>query len=96
MCAEWAAKSSRGWQGQKVPENKILKAPESQKARTPLLAIPKRNRAAGVPPEVVDYTHSNAHSVFFLDAAGTSSSTSADTISRAATLAPSDGPTFST
>ena len=35
-----------------------------------MLAIPERNRAAGYPPEVVDYAHWNAHSVFFLDPAG--------------------------
>jgi hypothetical protein len=40
-----------------IPENKILKALEWQKARTPLLSIPERNRAAGYPPEVVDYSH---------------------------------------
>ena len=33
-------------------------------------AIPERNRAAGYPPDVVDYRHWNAHSVFFLDPAG--------------------------
>jgi catechol 2,3-dioxygenase-like lactoylglutathione lyase family enzyme len=53
-----------------IPENKILKALEWQKARTPMLAIPERNRAEGFPPEVVDYRHWNAHSVFFLDPAG--------------------------
>ena len=53
-----------------IPENKIVKALEWQKARTPLLSIPERNRAAGFPPEVVDYRHWNAHSVFFLDPAG--------------------------
>lgn len=53
-----------------IPENKILAALEWQKARTPLLAIPERNRAAGYPPEVVDYSHWNAHSIFFLDPAG--------------------------
>ena len=53
-----------------IPENKIVQALEWQKARTPLLAIPERNRAAGFPPEVVDYRHWNAHSVFFLDPAG--------------------------
>ena len=53
-----------------IPENKIVKALEWQKARTPLLAIPERNRAEGFPPEVVDYRHWNAHSVFFLDPAG--------------------------
>lgn len=53
-----------------IPENKIVKALEWQKARTPMLAIPERNRAAGFPPEVVDYRHWNAHSVFFPDPAG--------------------------
>jgi hypothetical protein len=53
-----------------IPENKIVKALEWQKARTPLLFIPEQNRAAGYPPEVVDYSHWNAHSIFFLDPAG--------------------------
>jgi hypothetical protein len=53
-----------------IPENKIVQALEWQKARTPLLAIPEPNRAEGFPPEVVDYRHWNAHSVFFLDPAG--------------------------
>jgi catechol-2,3-dioxygenase len=53
-----------------IPENKILSALEWQKARTPMLFIPDRNRAAGFPPEVVDYRHWNAHSIFFLDPAG--------------------------
>jgi catechol-2,3-dioxygenase len=53
-----------------IPENKILKALEWQKARTPMLYIPESNRATGYPPEVVDYSHWNAHSVFFLDPAG--------------------------
>ena len=53
-----------------IPENKIVQALEWQTARTPMLAIPERNRAAGLPPEVVDYSHWNAHSIFFLDPAG--------------------------
>lgn len=53
-----------------IPENKILQALEWQKARTPMLLIPERNRAAGYPPDVVDYRHWNAHSIFFLDPAG--------------------------
>jgi hypothetical protein len=53
-----------------IPENKILSALEWQKARTPMLSIPERNRAAGFPPEIVDYRHWNAHSIFFLDPAG--------------------------
>lgn len=53
-----------------IPENKILQALEWQKARTPMLPIPEGNRAGGYPPEVVDYSHWNAHSIFFLDPAG--------------------------
>jgi catechol-2,3-dioxygenase len=53
-----------------IPENKIVQALEWQKARTPMLPIPERNRADGYPPEVVDYRHWNAHSIFFLDPAG--------------------------
>jgi catechol-2,3-dioxygenase len=53
-----------------IPENKIMKAVEWQKVRTPLLPIPERNRAAGFAPDVVDYSHWNAHSIFFLDPAG--------------------------
>jgi hypothetical protein len=53
-----------------IPENKIVQALAWQKARTPLLPIPERNRAAGMPPEVVDYRHWNAHSIFFQDPAG--------------------------
>jgi hypothetical protein len=53
-----------------IPENKIVTALEWQKARTPLLTIPEANRADGYPPEVIDYRHWNAHSIFFLDPAG--------------------------
>ena len=53
-----------------IPENKIRQALDWQKARTPMLPIPERNRAEGFPPDVVDYRHWNAHSVFFLDPAG--------------------------
>jgi catechol-2,3-dioxygenase len=53
-----------------IPENKIVNALEWLKPRTPLLAIPEANRAAGYPSEVVDYRHWNAHSIFFLDPAG--------------------------
>lgn len=53
-----------------IPENKIVSALEWQKARTPMLSIPDANRAAGYPPEVVNYSHWNAHSIFFLDPAG--------------------------
>jgi catechol 2,3-dioxygenase-like lactoylglutathione lyase family enzyme len=53
-----------------IPENKILDALGWQQKRSPLLPIPPRNRAAGYPDNVVDYSHWNAHSVFFLDPAG--------------------------
>lgn len=53
-----------------IPENKIRLARDWQAERSPLIAIPERNRAAGFPPDVVDYSHWNAHSVFFLDPAG--------------------------
>ena len=35
-----------------------------------MLPIPERNRAAGLPPDIVDYSHWNAHSIFFLDPGG--------------------------
>ena len=53
-----------------IPENKIRLARDWQAERSPLLPIPERNRAAGFPPDVVDYSHWNAHSVFFLDPGG--------------------------
>ena len=53
-----------------IPENKILKALEWQKARTPMLSIPERLRTPGYPSEVADSRQWNAHSVFFLDPGG--------------------------
>jgi hypothetical protein len=53
-----------------IPENKIVEAREWQLARSPLLPIPDRNRAMTLPPDIVDYSHWNAHSVFFLDPGG--------------------------
>jgi hypothetical protein len=53
-----------------IPENKIVEALTWQKARGPLLPIPERNRDPKMPPEVVDYSHWNAHSIFFLDPGG--------------------------
>jgi catechol 2,3-dioxygenase-like lactoylglutathione lyase family enzyme len=53
-----------------IPENKIRQARDWQLERSALLPIPERNRASGYPPEVVDYSHWNAHSIFFLDPAG--------------------------
>lgn len=53
-----------------IPENKIVAAREWQLQRSPLLPIPERNRAKTLPPDIVDYSHWNAHSVFFLDPGG--------------------------
>jgi hypothetical protein len=53
-----------------VPENKIESAWRWQKARTSLLPIPTRLRDPQYPDDVVNYTHWNAHSVFFFDPAG--------------------------
>jgi catechol 2,3-dioxygenase-like lactoylglutathione lyase family enzyme len=53
-----------------IPENKVLAAHQWQKERTPLLPIPRTLRDPKYPEEVVDYSHWNAHSVFFFDPAG--------------------------
>lgn len=53
-----------------IPENKIVAARVWQLARTALLSIPDRLRDPSMPPEVVDYRHWNAHSIFFLDPGG--------------------------
>jgi len=53
-----------------IPENKIVSALNWQKERTPLLPIPERLRDSNYPADVVNYSHWNAHSVFFLDPAG--------------------------
>ena len=53
-----------------IPENKIVAARHWQKERTPLLPIPARLRDAKYPDDVVNYSHWNAHSVFFFDQAG--------------------------
>jgi hypothetical protein len=53
-----------------IPENKIVDALTWQKERSPLLPIPERLRDPKYPPEVVDYRHWNAHSIFFLDPGG--------------------------
>jgi len=53
-----------------IPENKIVAAHRWQKERTPLLPIPKRLQDSKFPDEVVDYSHWNAHSIFFFDPAG--------------------------
>ena len=53
-----------------IPENRIVEALTWQKARSALLPIPERLRDPEYPPEVVDYRHWNAHSIFFLDPGG--------------------------
>jgi catechol 2,3-dioxygenase-like lactoylglutathione lyase family enzyme len=53
-----------------IPENKIVAAHGWQKKRTPLLPIPKTLRDPKYPDDVVDYSHWNAHSIFFFDPAG--------------------------
>jgi catechol-2,3-dioxygenase len=53
-----------------IPENKLLAARVWQKERTPLLPIPPSLRAPGYPDDVVDFSHWNAHSIFFLDPGG--------------------------
>jgi catechol-2,3-dioxygenase len=53
-----------------IPENKILAAHRWQKQRTPLLPIPQALRDPKYPDDVVNYSHWNAHSIFFFDPAG--------------------------
>ena len=53
-----------------IPENKIVAARDWQKRRTPLLPIPPALRDPDFPEDVVNYSHWNAHSVFFFDPAG--------------------------
>ena len=52
-----------------IPENKIRAARDWQRERTPLLAVPERLRDPDYPDDIVDYSHWNAHSVFFFDPA---------------------------
>lgn len=53
-----------------IPENKVLAARTWQKERTALLPIPARLRDPAYPDDVVNYSHWNAHSLFFFDPAG--------------------------
>ena len=53
-----------------IPENKIESALAWQKQKTAMLPIPERLRDPNHSKEVVDYSHWNAHSIFFLDPAG--------------------------
>jgi len=52
-----------------IPENKIRAARYWQRQRSPLLPIPQRLRHADYPDDVVNYSHWNAHSIFFFDPA---------------------------
>src|SRR5262245_7878322 len=52
-----------------IPENKIVAARDWQKQRGPLLPIPAHQRATALGDDIVDYSHWNAHSVFFFDPA---------------------------
>jgi catechol 2,3-dioxygenase-like lactoylglutathione lyase family enzyme len=53
-----------------IPENKVRAARAWQLERSPLLPIPARLRDPEYPDDVVDYSHWNAHSLFFFDPAG--------------------------
>jgi hypothetical protein len=53
-----------------IPENKIAAAHYWQKKRSPLIPIGPQLRDPKYPDNVVDYSHWNAHSVFFFDPAG--------------------------
>lgn len=53
-----------------IPENKILLAREWQLKRTPLIPPGSNLQDPSLPTDVVDYSHWNAHSVFFWDPAG--------------------------
>ncbi len=53
-----------------IPENKIVSAWEWQRKRSPLIPIPPRLRDPTFPDDVVNYSHWNAHSVFFFDPGG--------------------------
>ena len=52
-----------------IPENKIRAARDWQRERTPLIPVPERLRDPDYPDDIVDYSHWNAHSVFFFDPA---------------------------
>jgi catechol 2,3-dioxygenase-like lactoylglutathione lyase family enzyme len=52
-----------------IPENKIRAARDWQRERTPLIPVPERLRDPEYPDDIVDYSHWNAHSVFFFDPA---------------------------
>jgi len=53
-----------------IPENKVVSAHRWQERRTPLVPVPKTLRDPKYPDEVVNYSHWNAHSIFFFDPSG--------------------------
>jgi len=53
-----------------IPQNMILAARKWQLERTTLLPIPEHLRDPRFPDDVVNYSHWNAHSIFFYDPAG--------------------------
>lgn len=53
-----------------IPENKILPAREWQLKRTPIIPPGEDLRDPRFPDDIVDFSHWNAHSVFFWDPAG--------------------------
>jgi len=52
-----------------IPENKIVEALHWQMERTPIIPVPETLRDGKYSPEIVNYSHWNAHSVFFFDPA---------------------------
>lgn len=52
-----------------IPENKIGDALTWQMARSPLIPVPESLRDSKYPDQVVNYSHWNAHSIFFFDPA---------------------------
>src|SRR5262249_20662346 len=52
-----------------IPENKIVEALHWQMERSAIIPVPETLREAKFPPDVVNYSHWNAHSVFFFDPA---------------------------
>jgi catechol-2,3-dioxygenase len=53
-----------------IPQDKIRAARDWQRKRSDLLPIPPALRDPSYPDDVVNYSHWNAHSVFFFDPAG--------------------------
>ncbi len=53
-----------------VPENKLLDARRWQLDRSPLIPMPPWLRDPAYPDDVANFSHWNAHSVFFLDPGG--------------------------